>query len=231
MINLISSGGQIQFTSHLFAGPAQKKSFIPSLIWGSTPTVQFEPGNINTVVWHSTKEGQHQIWALVESRIQKWDLSDEGWETSVLEFDIKDTVNVAMRITDSDAVDLEMIDLVVQEDGDLIALVSYAISAGETGSSFVGPKRSYYLVRLSHTMEDELEARSCQPIPYQSVSLQLKLVTISHQVQTLSSAAPVHPRMRLAPLGGLVTIQFGDVLVICSLSKTLRLSTKVLSHS
>lgn len=170
MVNLTSSGGQIHFTSHVFAGPVQRTSFIPSLIWGSTPAVQPEPGNISAVVWYSVEGDQRQAWALIESRIQQWDISEGGWETLVCDHDVRDTICDAMEISDSDAVDMELVDMAVEADGELVVLVSYAGSSDKSQiTAPTGSRRSYSLVRISRTMEGEFEAGICRPIPYQSV--------------------------------------------------------------
>uniref|UniRef100_A0A0W0FLK8 Uncharacterized protein n=1 Tax=Moniliophthora roreri TaxID=221103 RepID=A0A0W0FLK8_MONRR len=220
---LTSTGGKYHIASHLFSRPAQHLSLsrlIPSL-FSSTPAssstaqINLEPGNISSLALGATTvEGGREIWALVDSRVQKWDMKLDGWEEVILDEDVGDTIRAAVRKTFGDSVekddakmDLELVDVAVDGAHKLVVLVSYAgkdqddIMVMDLGSI----RRIYALVQLA-VMGDTFKLESVRGIPYQSTDV----------LQTSSSGAPMHPRIQLLPDGLLVTIQFGDAVALCA---------------
>jgi nuclear pore complex protein Nup133 len=87
---------------------------LPSL-W-SSPTSQAEAGNIAAIALGAKTNRGTEIWALVESRVQKWNVTAEGWEEFVLQEDIvailRPTIQNTLRAP-SDYLDLELLDLAV----------------------------------------------------------------------------------------------------------------------
>jgi nuclear pore complex protein Nup133 len=66
-------------------------------------------------------EGGQELWALVDSRLQRWDVKLEGWEEIVLEKELISLVRRAMRDTfrhgierDDAKLDLELVDLATE---------------------------------------------------------------------------------------------------------------------
>ncbi|KAK7054841.1 hypothetical protein VNI00_003304 [Paramarasmius palmivorus] len=215
---LTSTGGKYHIASHLFSKPSQHLSLsrlIPSIFssastTSSTSQINLEPGNVSSIALGATTvEGGREIWALVDSRVQKWDMKLDGWEEVVFDEDIGDTIRDAVRKTFGDAVekddakmDLELVDVAIDGAHKLVVLVSYAakeqddIMAMDVG----GIRRIYSLVQLS-LIGDIFKIESVRGIPYQSTS---------------SSGAPMHPRLQLLPDGLLVSIQFGDAVALCA---------------
>ncbi|KAL0570251.1 hypothetical protein V5O48_011713 [Marasmius crinis-equi] len=214
---LTSTGGKYHVATHLFSKPTPQLSLtrlIPSLFSQSpsntTPQIDVEPGNVSALALGATTvDGGREIWALVEARVQKWDMKLEGWEEILFDEDIADIVRSAVRNTFKESVehddarmDLELVDLAVDGANKLVILVSYAgkeqndLMAMDMGSI----KRIYALVQLSLT-GSTFKAESVRGIPYQSTS---------------SSGAPMHPRIQLLPDGLLVSIQFGDAVALCA---------------
>ncbi|KAF9265417.1 methyltransferase type 11 [Marasmius fiardii PR-910] len=214
---LTSTGGKYHITSRIFSKPAPQYTLtrlIPSIFSQSSSTsngqIGLESGNVSALALGAiTVEGGREIWALVDSRVQKWDMKLEGWEEVVFDEDIAEAVRSAVRRTFGDSVeeddaklDLELVDLAVDGANKLVVLVSYAgkeqydIMAMDVGSI----KRIYILVQLS-LIGSTFKSESVRGIPYQSTS---------------SSGAPMHPRIQLLPDGLLVSIQFGDAVALCA---------------
>ncbi|KAK1236521.1 hypothetical protein PQX77_000214 [Marasmius sp. AFHP31] len=215
---LTSTGGKYHIASHLFSKPTPQLSLtrlIPSLFSQSSSNnnnnqINLEPGNVSALALGATTvEGGREIWALVDSRVQKWDMKLEGWEEVLFDEDISDVVRSAVRNAFGDSVeqddarlDLELVDLAVDGANKLVVLVSYAgkeqsdLMAMDVGNI----KRIYALVQLS-LIGSTFKTESARGIPYQSTS---------------SSGAPMHPRIQLLPDGLLVSIQFGDAVALCA---------------
>jgi nuclear pore complex protein Nup133 len=58
------------------------------------------------------------VWALVDSRIQKWSMKTEGWEEALLDTEVLDAIRLKMRETfgysvckDDAELDLELVDI------------------------------------------------------------------------------------------------------------------------
>jgi len=88
--------------------------FLPSL-W-SSPASQAEPGNISAIALGAKTNLGTDVWALVESRVQKWNVATEGWEEFILQEDIGVVLRNAIQDTLRDPsvyLDLELLDLAV----------------------------------------------------------------------------------------------------------------------
>ncbi|KIK57777.1 hypothetical protein GYMLUDRAFT_45965 [Collybiopsis luxurians FD-317 M1] len=212
---LTSTGGKYHLTSHPFSKPSTSLSLsrlIPFFSSSSTVTTQivFEPGNISSVALGAqTVEGGREIWVLINSRVQRWEMKLEGWEEALQDHDIAELVRTAIRKTFGDAVekddarlDLELVDLAVDNANKLIILVSYAglEEVDMMAMDMTGIRRIYTLVQLSPS-GDSFKVDAVRGVPYQSTS---------------SSGAPMHPRIQILPDGLLVSIQFGDAVALCA---------------
>jgi nuclear pore complex protein Nup133 len=87
---------------------------LPSL-W-SSPTSQAAAGNIAAIALGAKTNLGTEIWALVEPRVQKWNVAVEGWEEFILQEDIAAALLPPIQNTlraPSDYLDLELLDLAV----------------------------------------------------------------------------------------------------------------------
>jgi nuclear pore complex protein Nup133 len=94
-------------------------NFLPSL-WSSPPVFQPDPGNISAVALGETTPTGKEVWALVDTRVQKWNMSVEGWEEVVLDVDVAELLKIGVRevfetapVEDSE-LDLELVDIAVE---------------------------------------------------------------------------------------------------------------------
>ncbi|THU89518.1 hypothetical protein K435DRAFT_969042 [Dendrothele bispora CBS 962.96] len=212
-----SSGGRYHLTSRPFSKPAPSLSLsrlIPSIFSqsasASTSQITAEPGNVSALALGAKSvEGSREIWALVDSRIQRWEMKLEGWEEIMLDEDVADAVRAAVRRTfgesvemDDAGMDLELLDLAIDGANKLVVLVSYAgqEESGIMTMDVSNVKRIYALVQFS-LIGDMFRVESVKSVPYQS---------------TFSSGAPMHPRIQLLPEGLLASVQFGDAVVLCA---------------
>ncbi|KAI6045772.1 hypothetical protein EDC04DRAFT_3031700 [Pisolithus marmoratus] len=161
-----------------------------------TPAPRPEPGNVVTLVSSGSV-----IFALVETRIQKWALSSEEL---IRETDVGDVVREAIA-SGVGVEDLEGIDLVVESENTLVLLVSYASSGSLDAGAMVldqyeyGPRRVYAIVRLvSH--EDGWGVDRISVVPYVANA----------------ASPPAHPHLSLLAGGAIVAVLFGEVVVLCA---------------
>ena len=116
-LTLTTAGGRYHLTSRIFSRPQSSLSlsrFLPSL-WSSS-TTQVEAGNIAAVALGTKSNLGTDIWALVESRVQRWNVAAEGWEEFVSQEDIAAAIQPAIQNTlraPPKYLDLELLDLVV----------------------------------------------------------------------------------------------------------------------
>ncbi|KAK0450161.1 Non-repetitive/WGA-negative nucleoporin C-terminal-domain-containing protein [Armillaria borealis] len=210
-----SSGGNLRLTSHAFARPTSSlsltrlySSFFASS--GSKTPLASEPGNVSAVALGRETVDGGEIWALIDTRIQLWELKAEGWEDIVRDDEVSEIIRVALRDTfgssveqDDANMDLELLDIAVDRQGRLVVLLSYAGGEEEhiyTNMDTGGIRRIYSLVHLTLS-NDAFTVDSVRSVPYQSTS---------------SSGAPMHPRLQLIQDGKLVAIQFGDAITLCA---------------
>ena len=108
-------------TSRLFSRPHSSLSlsrFFPSL-WAA-PILQPEAGNIIAVALGTKNNLGTDVWALIDSRIQQWNMSSEGWEEITFEEDLIGIIRPALQESISPAstpnayIDIELLDLVVE---------------------------------------------------------------------------------------------------------------------
>jgi hypothetical protein len=88
--------------------------FLPSL-W-SSPTSQVEAGNIAAIALGAKTNLGTDIWALIDSRVQKWNVAAESFEELTLQEDIGVVLRHAIQETlhaPSAYLDLELLDLAV----------------------------------------------------------------------------------------------------------------------
>ncbi|KAK0485184.1 Non-repetitive/WGA-negative nucleoporin C-terminal-domain-containing protein [Armillaria novae-zelandiae] len=209
-----SSGGNLRLTSHAFARPTSSLSLTrlySSLFPSSGPKTSLasEPGNVSAVALGRETVDGGEIWALIDTRIQLWELKAEGWEDIVRDDDVSEIIRVALRNTfgssveqDNANLDLELLDIAVDRQGSLVVLLSYAGGEEEhiyTNMDTSGIRRIYSLIHLTLS-NDAFAVDSVRSVPYQSTS---------------SSGAPMHPRLQLIQEGKLIAIQFGDAIALC----------------
>ncbi|KAJ8487889.1 hypothetical protein ONZ51_g3889 [Trametes cubensis] len=205
-----SSGGKYHLAVHPFGRPQSTLSLsrlLPSFL--SEAEQQPQRGFISAVVAGELARGAagRNVWALVDLRIQQWDMSVEGWEKLLMEEDISDQTRAAVRehfpnAPQSDVeLDLELLDLKLQGSDDMVMLVSWAGQDEEAATEFAtNPRRVYAIVYLRH-LPGAFTITKVQAVPYQSTS---------------SSGAPMHPRLQVVVPEKLIAIQFGDTVTICA---------------
>lgn len=131
---LVPLGGKLQLTTHAFARPTSSLSltriYTSFFSSSSSSSKVCEPGNVNAVtVGRTTADDGKDIWALVDTRIQKWELKAEGWEDLLMDIDVSRQIIVNLRHvlnateTDDAKFDLELLDVAV--DG-YVYLISFS---------------------------------------------------------------------------------------------------------
>lgn len=123
---LTPSSGKYQVAAHAFNRPTSMLSLsrlLPTFPFlASTPDTQVEPGNINAVAIHDrpTDPTGRDVWTLIDFRIQRWNMSTEGWEELVLDEELSDLIApeiqtkfAANTSQDKFELDLELLDLQV----------------------------------------------------------------------------------------------------------------------
>ncbi|KAF8636731.1 hypothetical protein AX17_003534 [Amanita inopinata Kibby_2008] len=212
-ITLTSSGGDEQLKFHLFSRPQTSMSFsrlIPSLFsYASTPKLP-DPGIINSIALGAkTLLGGREVWILIETRVQKWNLNPEAWEELLFDIPVYDLLSSSLQATSgssermpTDQLDLELLDLAIDGMGKLMILMSYAGAEEETHMAvdMTGIRRMYALASLT-SVGDSFIVERIAMVPYQSTS---------------ASGAPMHPRIQLVLGGTLVIVQFGDAVALCA---------------
>ncbi|KAI0374941.1 hypothetical protein BV20DRAFT_934524 [Pilatotrama ljubarskyi] len=203
-----SAGGKYHLSVHPFGRPQSSLSrFLPGFF--SDPDQQPQRGFISAVAAEELERGAsgRLVWALVDLRLQKWNMAIEGWEKLITEEDIGEQTRAAVRehftsAPESDLeLDLELLDLKLQKPGDMVMLVSWAGQEDGTSTDLAPhPRRVYAVVYLRH-LPDAFTVTKVQAVPYQSTS---------------SSGAPMHPRIQVVVPEKLLAIQFGDAVTICS---------------
>lgn len=206
---LTSTGGKYHLTSRLFSRPHSSLSlsrFFPSL-WAA-PILQPEAGNIIAVALGTKNNLGTDVWALIDSRIQQWNMSSEGWEEITLEEDLMGIIRPALQesisppSTPNAYIDIELLDLVVESSESLVFLTSHSgteddlpISIGPT------PRRIYSLIQVS-VLAGTLKVENVMSVPYQS--------TFG------ATEAPMQPQLQLIPKDALLVVHFGDAITICA---------------
>ncbi|KAH9952015.1 hypothetical protein B0H21DRAFT_800355 [Amylocystis lapponica] len=205
-----ATGGKYHLTARVFSRPQSTLSLsrlLPSF-W-SNSELQSESGNINAVTLETQVPGatSRNLWAIADMKLQKWNMSAEGWEELLLAEDVSEITRDALRevflsASENDMeLDLELLDLKLGGPETMVILVSFAgpedTSAMDVGSN---PRRIYAVVSMLYK-SGEFQITGVRSVPYQS---------------TTSSGAPMHPRMQLMSYGKLVAIQFGDAVTLCA---------------
>ncbi|EJF65900.1 hypothetical protein DICSQDRAFT_49916 [Dichomitus squalens LYAD-421 SS1] len=205
-----SSGGKYHLSHHVFSRPSSSLSLTRLLpgFW-SVQELQPQPGNINAVAVCDLARGAtgRVLWTLVDTRLQQWNMSIEGWEELLMEEDVGDQTREAIRKQfpyappeDID-LDLELLDLKMQGTNDMVLLVSFAGQDDDISMEVVAhPRRIYAILSIRH-LPGAFHVLKVQAVPYQSTS---------------SSGAPMHPRLQTVVPAKLVAVQFGDAVTICS---------------
>ncbi|TFY77168.1 hypothetical protein EWM64_g6840, partial [Hericium alpestre] len=205
---LTSSGGKYHLTARMFSRPTSSMSFsrfLPSL-W-SSQILQPESGNITAIALGEHNSVGRDLWALVDSRIQKWNLANEGWEEIVQEEDVASVILPAIKemlpnVDQNTYLDLELLDVAVEASGQLVFLTSYSGTIEDGGMGVdMTPRRIYALVRVSGSPG------------FLSVE---KIITVPYQSTFGATEAPMHPQLQLVAGGALLVVQFGDAVTICA---------------
>ena len=91
---------------------------------GNNSQLPYESGNINAIALDErsvASTDRRDVWALIDYRIQRWNMSAEGWEELELDEDVSDHVRPELRknfdnTPKNDAeLDLEFLDLKLLE--------------------------------------------------------------------------------------------------------------------
>jgi len=124
---LTSAAGNYNMTWRLFSRPPSPLSLsrlLPSIFSSSSstaPTTTSHSQNISGLALGAeTSTGGRDVWALVDTRVQRWDMKSEGWEDLLLDVDVSVIIVSAIRESfvtsvdqDDKKVDLELVDLAV----------------------------------------------------------------------------------------------------------------------
>ncbi|KAI9466341.1 hypothetical protein BJY52DRAFT_1367647 [Lactarius psammicola] len=205
-LTLTTSGGRYHLTSRIFSRPQSSLSlsrFLPSL-WAS-PTSQAEVGNIAAVALGTKSNLGTDIWALVESRVQRWNIAAEGWEEFASQEDIAAVIQPAIQSalrSPSKYLDLELLDLAVDSSGSLLVLTSHGDNGEHEEMSYSSTPRRIYIVAQISMSSGILQVDKLINVPYQSTFR--------------ASEAPMHPQLQLMLGGAIFVVQFGDAIAICS---------------
>lgn len=126
-----------------------------------------------------------EVWSLVvDSRLQRWNISAEGWENLLLDQDIGAILRPAIRDAIPSApyqdnlLDLELVNLALEDptlptSGAFVVLVSYAGQQEFSAINIDNPcRRLHALVWMSFS-SDTFTVDSVVNVPYQSVCFQL----------------------------------------------------------
>lgn len=68
----------------------------------------------------TTPAGGKEVWALIDTRVQKWSMSVEGWEEVVLDVEVAGLLRRGVRDVfegvprDDSELDLELVDIAVE---------------------------------------------------------------------------------------------------------------------
>ena len=211
---------------------------MPSL-WSSQAS-QAEAGNIAAIALGAKTNLGIDIWALVESRVQRWHVAADGWEELTLQEDVGVVLRQAIQDTlraPSAYLDLELLDLAVDmlvplslsafppinlfiSSGKLLVLTSHGDTGEHEDMNYNSTPRRIYNVAQISMSSGLLQVQKLIGVPYQSVrymSLQSHLFTYSIMKKTFrSSEAPMHPQLRLMLGGAILVVQFGDAIALCS---------------
>ncbi|KAG5645239.1 hypothetical protein DXG03_006656 [Asterophora parasitica] len=197
-LTLTASGGKHTLTSHIFARPSQSLSLarlLPSFFssGSSTNIASGLSKNVSALAFGAkTPTGGKEVWALVDTRLQRWSMSPEGWEELLLEGDVSAILSSAIRKTfgsrvdnDDKQVDLELLDVAVDDDK-LAVLLSYAGVEDESSMAMDGSgfRRIYALAHLSF-WNDVFKVLTVRSVPYQNVDYRERLELKSTTNRTL----------------------------------------------
>ena len=178
---MTSSGGKHHLATHPFSRPQPSLSLtniLPSL-WSSPAGLVPVQGHANAVTLGASKSTGTDVWVLVEMRLQKWNMSTEGWEEAISDDDVGSIIQSALRAglpsvpSDDGALDLELLDFAFEkhsltngETGRMVILVSYA--GQEEEMAVTAPRRVFALVWLTYGF-DKYNVERVSSVPYQSV--------------------------------------------------------------
>ncbi|KAF9227508.1 hypothetical protein BS17DRAFT_746046 [Gyrodon lividus] len=199
-LGITSQGGKHTLTMRLFAPPLPSSSLsLTRLLGWSAPSPAARPESGNVVALVSSG---NDMYALVETRIQKWTLDSEELRGEV---DIAGVVREAIG-EGVGVEDMEGVDLAIESSNTLVLLVSYA-SAGsgeDPGAMAIdqfdfGPRRVYTILRLI-LHGDSWGVDGVIVVPY------------------ISNAAspPAHPQLTLLAGGAVIVVLFGEVVIFCA---------------
>ncbi|GBE81938.1 hypothetical protein SCP_0403120 [Sparassis crispa] len=209
LLMLTKTGGKYHLTNRVFSRQQSALSF--SRLWPNfltPPSIFPDAGNINSIALgiSNKTESARDVWAVIETRVQKWRMHIEGWEELLLDDDLGDAIRTAIREAFVSAsqpdmdLDLELLDLKLESPSNLVILVSYAAQEDDEMETLTHPRRIYAIIHVRYGGKS-FQVEKAQAVPYQS---------------TARSGAPMHPRLQLMLGGQLVAIQFGDAVTICA---------------
>ncbi|KIY43404.1 hypothetical protein FISHEDRAFT_52783 [Fistulina hepatica ATCC 64428] len=194
-LTVTSARSRLQLSVQPFIRPTTSRlsRFLPSLFASSSAeSVRAAPGYISAVVLgvQSPSGGQY-VWALIDSRIQRWDVLLDSEELS-LDVDISMTVTSRLHSEfGSRAHDPLLLDLAMQSDGRLIILTSYSDTKDDL-------QDKYALIQVAH-VGDTFRVEAARAVPYQG-----------------NFGDGPSPRIQLIDDGLLVSVQFSDAFAICA---------------
>ncbi|KAF9476583.1 methyltransferase type 11 [Pholiota conissans] len=204
---LTSTGGKYHLSVRAFAMPTATHTFsmltsffLPS----AASTSSFENKDVSkhihaVAVSSAAVNGDRNVWALANGRIQQWNMKSEGWEEAIMDEDLTELLydkideKINGQGSDSKCKDLELSDLAIFSNNNLAVLVSYV--GKEIADGF---RRLYALVELDLS-GPAFNIKSLRNVPYQTTS---------------KPGPPVHPRIQPIYGGSIISVQFGDVVAL-----------------
>lgn len=90
---LTASSGKYLITARAFNRPASLLSLsrlLPTFLSSSSQGTEVEAGNINAVALRDRPADNtgRDVWTLINSRVQRWNMSTEGWEELLVDEDV-----------------------------------------------------------------------------------------------------------------------------------------------
>ncbi|KZT09491.1 uncharacterized protein LAESUDRAFT_646564 [Laetiporus sulphureus 93-53] len=211
-LTITATGGN-RLSFHEFGHPSSSLSFahlFPGFL-GTATGMRPKSGHISAVALGEQSKTAlgRDVWAMVTTRIQKWNMSVEGWEELILEKDLAEVISHALKdkfvaaAENMAALDLELLDLKMENSNTLVILASFQASVDESTMDIdMELRRVYAIVRMVNALnEEQFSVESVKSVPYQTTSTSIPIL---------------HPRLHLLSGGKLFIVQFSDAVAFCA---------------
>lgn len=131
---LSPSGGRQHLTSHVFSRPQSSLPlvrFLPALWNAGASVLPTDTETVNAVALGERSGDSREAWALLETRIQRWRIVDEGWEDLLFDEDVLNLCRAGVREAfpyaplDDAGLGIELLDLAIVKCAELIPHFPY----------------------------------------------------------------------------------------------------------